>query len=81
MRPFSYRCCATIVVWLTVNPNLRAASCWSVDVVKGGAGVRFSGFLLTLSTVKVASLHCSRNCSTSSWVLKRVPSRALTSDC
>ena len=34
----------------TEKPNLRAASCCNVEVVKGGAGMRLSGFLLTLST-------------------------------
>ena len=33
------------------------------DVVKGGAGVRFSGFLVTASTVNLASLHFSRKAS------------------
>ena len=65
----------------TVKPSLRAASCCRVDVVKGGAGVRFSGFLLTDSTVNVASTHCSRNCSTSSWVFRRWASVAFTSVC
>ena len=32
------------MVWLTVKPNLRAASCCRVEVVNGGAGVRFKGF-------------------------------------
>lgn len=31
------------MVCATVNPNLRAASCCKVDVVKGAAGLFFSG--------------------------------------
>ena len=32
----------------TVNPNLREASCWRVDVVKGAGGVRLRGFFTTV---------------------------------
>ena len=69
------------MVWLTVNPSLRAASCCSVDVVKGGAGVRFMGFFCIWLMVKVAFLHISRNCSTSFSVFSRVDSAAFTSLC
>ena len=63
----------------TVKPSLRAASCCSVDVVNGGAGVRFMGFFTTLATVKSAVLHLSRNARTSSRVVKRLSNSALTS--
>lgn len=43
MCPASYSFWATIMVCDTVNPSLRDASCCSVDVVKGGAGERFTG--------------------------------------
>jgi hypothetical protein len=33
------------------KPSLREASCCRVEVVKGGAGLRFVGFEATLSTV------------------------------
>ena len=39
------------MVWLTENPSLRAASCWRVEVVKGGSGERLSGFTATDFTV------------------------------
>ena len=79
MRPFSYSRWATIMVCDTLNPSFRAASCCRVEVVKGGAGERFKGFLLTLSTVNSAFLHFSRKASASSWVLNRVSSSASTS--
>ena len=64
----------------TVKPSLRAASCCSVDVVKGGAGERRMGFLATDATRKVAPLQASRKASTSAWVLNRLSSSAFTSD-
>ena len=67
------------MVWLTVKPSLRAASCCSVDVVKGGAGVRRSGRLVTLLTRNCASRHISNTASASSWLLKRVGISAFTS--
>src|SRR3546814_11416964 len=39
------------MVWLAEKPSLRAASCCSVDVVKGGGGLRVSGLVSTLSTL------------------------------
>ena len=81
IRPFSYRRCATIMVCDTENPSLRAASCCSVEVVNGGAGMRLSGFLLTLSTLCSAFLHLSRNARASSCVVNRLSSSAFTSDC
>ena len=63
----------------TVNPSLRAASCCSVEVVNGGAGVRLRGFFVTSLTLNAASLQLLRNASASSCVLKRVSSSAFTS--
>jgi hypothetical protein len=37
------------------KPSLREASCCSVEVVKGGAGLRRAGFFSTAETVKVAA--------------------------
>ena len=81
MRPLSYRRCATIMVCDTEKPSLRAASCCSVEVVNGGAGIRFSGFFVTLATLNSASLHFSRNAIASSCVVKRLSSSVFTSDC
>src|SRR3979490_1839042 len=36
----SYSCCARRMVRRALKPSLRAASCCSVEVVKGGAGLR-----------------------------------------
>jgi hypothetical protein len=36
------------MVCATLNPNLRAASCCKVDVVKGAAGVRLAGLVSKL---------------------------------
>ena len=41
------------------KPSLRAASCWSVEVVKGGAGLRLAGFASTATMVKLAALIVS----------------------
>ena len=38
----------------TEKPILRAASCCNVEVVKGGAGVRFEGFVAIEPMVKRA---------------------------
>ena len=45
----------------TENPSLRAASCWSVEVVKGGAGALRSGFTATVATLNVALWQDERN--------------------
>ena len=45
------------MVCATVNPSLRAASCWSVEVVNGGAGVFLAG--LTLMALTEKSAFCS----------------------
>ena len=52
IAPSSYSACATRIVWLAENPSLRAASCCSVDVVNGAGGLRVSGLVSTVSTVK-----------------------------
>ncbi|GFI07263.1 hypothetical protein IMSAGC006_02018 [Muribaculaceae bacterium] len=49
------------MVCATVNPSLRAASCWSVEVVNGGAGVFLAGLTLMALTEKSAFLQSSRN--------------------
>jgi hypothetical protein len=36
----SYSCCARRIVRCAPKPSLRAASCCSVEVVNGGAGLR-----------------------------------------
>src|SRR3546814_7076940 len=55
------------MVWLAEKPSLRAASCCSVDVVKGGGGLRVSGLVSTLST-----LNCPA--STSALAASALPS-------
>ena len=46
----SYRRWATLIVRLGLKPSLRLASCCSVLVVNGGAGLRFEGRVATEST-------------------------------
>ena len=48
--PWNSRC-ATCIVRSAENPNLRLASCCSVEVVNGGAGRCVNGFSSTLVTV------------------------------
>ena len=43
------------MVRLAPNPSLRAASCWSVEVVNGGAGLRLTSFSRTSRTRYAAS--------------------------
>jgi hypothetical protein len=38
------------MVRAAVKPSFRDASCWSVEVVKGGAGLRRTGFASTETT-------------------------------
>ena len=45
----------------TEYPSLRPASCWRVEVVKGGAGDLRTGLTDMSATVKSAPLHASRN--------------------
>ena len=65
------------MVWLTVNPNLRAASCWRVEVVNGGAGLFFTGFLSISVIVNSLSLQDAKKASASSSVLKPCANDAL----
>ena len=46
--------------------SLREASCWSVEVMKGGAGLRFFSDFLTLLTPKDCPFSSESTCSTSS---------------
>ncbi len=39
------------MVWLADRPSLRAASCCSVEVVKGGGGLRLNGLVSTEATL------------------------------
>ena len=59
----SYRRCATVIVRCALKPSLRDASCWSVDVVNGAAGLRRRCFLSTFATVSlpraVSRIRCS----------------------
>ena len=47
----SYSRCATDIVRFGLKPSLRLASCWSVEVVNGGAGERFWVRVPTLVTL------------------------------
>ena len=49
----SYRRWATDIVRLGLKPSLRLASCWSVLVVNGAAGLRVTGRVPVLSTTGV----------------------------
>ena len=44
IKPLSYSCCATLIVFFAEKRNLRAASCCNVLVVKGGFGFEVLGF-------------------------------------
>ena len=46
----SYSRWARVMVLRALKPSLRAASCWSVEVVNGGAGERFRSFFSTPMT-------------------------------
>ena len=54
------------MVLLTEKYNFLAASCWSVDVVNGGAGDFFAGFLSKVATENDAFLLRSKNAFASS---------------
>ena len=59
----SYRRCATVIVRCAPKPSLREASCCSVEVVNGAAGLRRRCFLSTFATVSlplaVSRIFCS----------------------
>ena len=67
------------IVCDTEKPNLRAASCCSVEVVNGGAGDFFEGRVTMSFTWNKESLHCSRKACASSFSWKRLPNSAFTS--
>ena len=67
------------MVCATVKPSLRAASCCSVEVVKGADGLLRKGFVVISLMVNVADLHSSRNLRASAFVLKRRASSAFSS--
>ena len=51
----SYSRWATLIVRFGLKPSLRLASCWSVEVVNGGAGLRFERLTATdLTTGRLA---------------------------
>ena len=45
ISPASYSFWAVLIVLETPNPSFLDASCWRVEVVKGGVGDLFDGFL------------------------------------
>ena len=47
----SYSRWATDIVRFGLKPSFRLASCWSVDVVNGGAGLRFDRLIAIDSTI------------------------------
>ena len=55
----------------TGKPNFRAASCCSVEVVNGGAGMRFCGCTVMSEILKSLPLQASRNSRALSAVGKR----------
>ncbi len=61
----------------TENPNLRAASCCKVDVVKGAAGFLVAGFFSRLATLNCASTHFCKKACASSKLAKRDETSAL----
>ena len=65
------------MVLLTEKYNFLEASCCNVDVVKGGAGDFFAGFVERSATLKFAPILLFRNASASSLVLKFLGSFAL----
>ena len=54
MYPFSYSDCAVRMVCREPRRSLREASCCSVDVVNGDAGLRVYGLVSRLRTAKSA---------------------------
>src|SRR3972149_3856514 len=61
----SYSCWARSIVFLALKWSLRAASCWSVEVMNGGAGFRLRSPRVTVLTVhrlpwSPATTSCTR---------------------
>src|SRR5512135_2081992 len=91
MWPFSYRRCATDIVYLAEKPSLRDASCWRVVVRNGAYGERRYGLRSTDLTEKSAPWRRSDSCAADSrWttpggtgrplsLVAEVPSRYRTS--
>ena len=77
IKPASYKRCAIFIVLLTEKYNFLAASCWRVDVVKGGAGDFLAGFLSNADTEKSAFLLSSKNALASCSVSNGFDKRAL----
>src|SRR5271156_3831241 len=58
------------------KPSLREASCCSVEVVKGGGGVRRAGFFSTDVTLKLAAPAAAlAACADASWPRSNLVSR------
>src|SRR5262249_4610954 len=53
------------MVWAGAKPSLRLASCCSVEVVKGGGGLRLAGLASTLATVNAAPSNARLEASAS----------------
>ena len=70
MCPFSYKRCATRIVFNTEKPNLLEASCCKVEVVNGAEGERLPGFFSIALTLNVAPTTSFKNFSASVCVLK-----------
>ena len=62
----------------TVKPSLRAASCWRVEVVNGGAGDFFTGRTLTDDTLKLVPLHSASSSRAWASSVRRFDSSAPT---
>src|SRR5215831_12247401 len=56
------------MVWAGAKPSLRLASCCSVEVVKGGGGLRLAGLASTLATVNAALSNARLKASASAGV-------------
>ena len=64
----SYSCWATAMVRAGDMFSLRLASCWRVEVVKGGAGWRFFSCRFTFATDHVPAETAEMTASASSWL-------------
>ncbi len=62
----------------TVKPSLRAASCWRVEVVNGGAGAFFTGRTLTCDTLNPEPEQAARKLRASVSSARRRESSAWT---
>ena len=80
IRPASYNLWASVMVCDTEYPSLREASCCRVDVVNGGAGVRFAGLVSTCPTENDDTAQSERKAPASSFVSKRCAISAFTTE-